>query len=149
MVLYHASVLFPLFYVCINSQNIGSIGGGVTKLCISCQISEVIEHLPQPEDLILKLQNHCKSGLIISIPNTGYIRDRLRLFFGLFPLQWAFHPSEHLRFWTIRDFKWWIKSLDLQLIGTYPANGITVLNLYKIWPNLFARNVVYLLKNKS
>ena len=82
-----------------------------------------------------KLQNHCKSGLIISIPNTGYIRDRLRLFFGLFPLQWAFHPSEHLRFWTIRDFKWWIKSLDLQLIGTDPANGITVLNLYKIWPN--------------
>lgn len=112
-------------------------------------LSEVIEHLPKPEDVILKLQNHCKNGLIISIPNTGYIRDRFRLFFGLFPLQWAFHPSEHLRFWTIRDFKWWVKSLDLQLIGTYPANGITVLNLYKIWPNLFARNVVYLLKNKS
>ena len=106
----------------------------------------MIEHLPKPEDLILKLQNNYSDGLIITIPNTGYMRDRLRLFFGAFPIQWAFHPSEHLRFWTIRDFKKWVKILDLELIGVYPANGITIFFLYKIWPNLFARNVVYLLK---
>ena len=66
-------------------------------------LSEVLEHLTDPEDLLVQLQGYSKKGLLVTLPNTGFWPYRLRLLLGRFPVQWALHPGEHLRFgqWPI------------------------------------------------
>ena len=102
---------------------------------------EVLEHLPNPEEVLSKLIEKTKEKIFISIPNTGYFPYRLRLLFGRFPVQWKLNPSEHLRFWTIKDFKWWTKELGLfDQCEIKAYKGIPVLN--KILPNLFGMGII-------
>jgi methionine biosynthesis protein MetW len=111
-------------------------------------ILEVLEHMPKPEDFLRTILTQAKKSVFISIPNTGYIGHRLRLLFGSFPLQWKAHPSEHLRFWTVRDFKWWIKSLgffDYTQFECY--EGVPLFN--KIWPSLFGKGIIAEIKCKQ
>lgn len=110
-------------------------------------ISEVIEHIPRPEDLLRKTPGHFRKGLIISIPNTGHYLYRLRLLFGRFPVQWLMHPGEHLRFWTLKDFEAWADWLGFSIVSRSSNTGF--LGLYHLFPGLFADNFVFLLKEKA
>jgi methionine biosynthesis protein MetW len=107
-------------------------------------ITEVLKHIPNPEDLLAKVKGHFRKALIVSVPNVGYYTHRLRLLFGRFPLQWGQHPAQHLRFWTISDFLWWIKLQGYRIIEVIPAQGFP--GLYRLWPGLFADQVVFVLK---
>lgn len=108
-------------------------------------LSEVIEHIVQPEEIIEKIKNSFNNALILSLPNSGYFTYRLRLFFiGRFPVQWAIHPSEHLRYWTVKDFKDWAAFLGFSIKTIKQGDGIPFLG--DIWPNLFASQIVVLLK---
>ncbi|NIM91383.1 MAG: methyltransferase domain-containing protein [Candidatus Aminicenantes bacterium] len=106
-------------------------------------VSELLEHISKPEELLLKIKNRFKLKLIISLPNIGLYRHRMRLFWGRFPIQWAFHPGEHLRFWTLKDFNWWAQNQGYRVEKSYPCTGFPV--LYKRFPSLFASMVVYVL----
>ena len=98
---------------------------------------EVLEHMKNPEDFLLKLLEIKDIKVFFSIPNSGFIKHRIRFLFGRFPLQWIAHPSEHLRFWTIKDLKWWLVFLNIYSKSkVIPYNGIPLLN--QIFPNLFA-----------
>jgi methionine biosynthesis protein MetW len=109
---------------------------------------EVLEHMSKPEDFLLMLLTKVNKSVFISVPNTGYIHHRLRLLFGKFPLQWRSHPSEHLRFWTLADFKWWLDQMEiLENTDVYAYAGIPVLN--KIWPSLFAQGILAEVSRKS
>lgn len=110
-------------------------------------ISEVLEHIPRPEDLARKTRGHFRKGLIVSIPNTGHYIYRLRLLFGRFPVQWALHPGEHLRFWTLRDFEAWADWLGFRIVSRTSNTGFA--GLYRLLPGLFADNFVFLLKEKT
>ncbi len=106
---------------------------------------EVLEHLRDPETLLIKFVNAIKKGVFFSVPNTGYFVYRIRLLFGSFPVQWRLHPCEHLRFWTLRDLKWWLNVLgisDNSEIKVY--EGIPVLN--KIFPSLFGMGFIVFIK---
>jgi 2-polyprenyl-3-methyl-5-hydroxy-6-metoxy-1,4-benzoquinol methylase len=74
---------------------------------------EVLEHLSNPEEILLESISVCDKSVIFSFPNSGYFSYRLRFLFGRFPVQWRAHPSEHLRFWTYKDLIWWLVSLRL------------------------------------
>ncbi|OGY46933.1 MAG: hypothetical protein A3J62_02080 [Candidatus Buchananbacteria bacterium RIFCSPHIGHO2_02_FULL_38_8] len=114
-------------------------------------LSEVLEHLALPEKLIEKIKNKTKY-LVISIPNSGFYRFRLRLLFsGRFFKQWAHHPSEHLRFWSHLDFLDWLEAMDLTLIKCHASNGLTIgpIKLYNFWKNLFGHQICYLVKLKQ
>ncbi|RTY38377.1 methyltransferase domain-containing protein [Chlorobium phaeovibrioides] len=102
---------------------------------------ETLEHLPQPEELLLNVMAKARKSVIFSVPNTGYISYRLRMLFGRFPVQWRVNPGEHLRFWTWRDLHWWLGELGLlkgSRINAY--QGIPVLN--RIWPALFGAALI-------
>ena len=101
---------------------------------------EILEHLPNPEELIFSLRNKAKKGFIFSFPNTGYYEHRLRLLCGRFPLQWITHPGEHLRFWTASDVVWWVKAIGFDLEKMVIYQGVPVLN--KIFPKLFGRGIL-------
>ena len=108
-------------------------------------MSEVIEHVTNPEELVQTAWSLTSASLLVTIPNIGYWPHRLRLLFGRFPVQWVHHPGEHVRYWTIRDFSDWLDELILkEKVNTrlYPSNGITALNSHRIWPNLFCNQAV-------
>lgn len=104
-------------------------------------LSEIIEHIPDPEKLLLQLRDKFNKALIISIPNTGWIEHRVRLLLGRFPLQWICYPGEHLRFWTLKDFQWWVDLLGYNINAVIPYQGFPVLK--NICPNLFAQAFVF------
>jgi len=109
-------------------------------------ILEVLEHMPNPEKFLKLIIKKAKRGVFFSFPNTGYISYRLRLLFGAFPMQWRIHPGEHLRFWTYRDLKWWLKELELyDKSEIYVYEGIPVLN--RLWKGLFGAGFVVEIKN--
>jgi methionine biosynthesis protein MetW len=106
-------------------------------------LSEVLEHLNDPEIVIAKLKGKFRKSLLISIPNIGYYKHRLRLLFGHFPLQWKYHPSEHLRFWTVADFRLWLRQFRLEVAAISVSNGVPVFR--QLMPNLFCDQVVFVI----
>lgn len=109
---------------------------------------EILEHIPEPEKLVIDLEKKTRKGMFFSFPNTGYYIHRLRLLFGRFPLQWITHPAEHVRYWTATDVIWWVKSCNLNLGKMYLYQGITLLN--KILPKIFAQGIlIYIRTDKS
>jgi methionine biosynthesis protein MetW len=100
---------------------------------------EILEHLASSEDVLTWSVANSNLGVFLSVPNTGFITHRIRLLMGRFPLQWRIRPSEHLRFWTVKDMHWWLKSSGYDNYDLRLYEGIPVLN--KIWPNLFAEGI--------
>ncbi len=106
-------------------------------------MSEIIEHIPDPEKLLIDLRPFARKGLIVSVPNTGFHQHRLRLLLGRFPLQWVVTPGEHLRYWTRADFHWWAKQLGFSIVREVPYEGTP--GLKNIMPGLFAAAFVFVL----
>lgn len=103
-------------------------------------LCEVLEHLPNPENVLREVRGLCRKAVFFSVPNTGYYAYRLRLLLGRFPVQWRAHPGEHLRFWTLRDMRWWINALNMSTdatVHTYQAVPV----LGRFFPNLFCRGL--------
>lgn len=113
-------------------------------------LSEILEHLPLPENLIKKITPYAKF-LVISVPNSAFYKFRLQLLGGRFLKQWTTHPSEHLRFWSHKDFLEWLDALGLHIIETKASNGLDMgpIKMYRWFPNLFGHQIVYLCKKKE
>lgn len=116
-------------------------------------MSEVIEHVPNSEQFVQWAWSLTNKSFIITFPNIAYLPHRLRLMLGRFPVQWVKHPGEHLRFWSIPDFKFWLSHIDLpnrsSSLTFVPSNGITVLGLHSLLPNLFGNQIVVVLSRES
>lgn len=106
-------------------------------------LSEIIEHIADPETLLLSVMPLVRKGIIVSIPNTGFHQHRLRLMLGRFPLQWVVTPGEHLRFWTRADFRWWASQLGFQVTSEIPYEGTPILK--DLLPGLFAAGLIFVL----
>lgn len=103
-------------------------------------ISEVLEHVAEPERVITRVRDHVGQRLILTFPNIAYLPHRLRLLFGKFPVQWGWHPGEHLRFWSLSDFLWWLDQLGYDVVSVRASNGIR--GLARGWPGLFGNQIV-------
>lgn len=101
---------------------------------------EVLEHIQNSEGFLAIMIKKAKKGVFFSFPNTGFYAYRLRLLFGKFPAQWRVHPGEHLRFWTSKDLKWWLKAQGIENYRIFYYEGVPLLN--KIVPSLFAAGFV-------
>ena len=111
-------------------------------------MSEILEHLVFPERLLMKLRKKTKY-MVISIPNSAFYRFRLSLLFrGRFFTQWAWHPAEHIRYWSHTDFLDWLKGLGFNSVEAKASNGLTLgpVKLYERWPNLCGFQICYLVK---
>jgi len=129
-----------------RERNIEATVGDILEIDIECVydyvvLSEVLEHLDEPEAVITKLNGKFRKALLISIPNIGYYKHRLRLLFGRFPIQWRCHPAEHLRFWTVADFRLWLRQFGLKESIVLASNGFPVLR--QLLPNLFGDQVIF------
>ena len=142
--------------ICINflkSKKIKTFKLEITDLkkidaishCDYILMLEVLEHIQYPEDLLKLTYKNSKKGVFFSVPNTGYISYRLRLLFGRFPVQWRLHPAMHIRFWTLKDLKWWLNELNLLHKSTiHLYQGVPFLN--KIFPGIFGAGFIVQIK---
>lgn len=111
--------------------------------CDYLLLLEVIEHLADAERVVEVARTRARRGVFVSVPNSGYFTYRLRLLFGSMPAQWLNFPNEHLRFWTVRDMRWWLRALGYEHARLYFYKGVPLLN--QVWPALFAAGqVVYI-----
>lgn len=110
-------------------------------------LSEVLEHTRNPEEVLKALTMHTKR-FVLTVPNSAFYPFRFQLFFaGRFFKQWVYHPSEHLRFWSHRDFLDWLHALGFVVEYARPSNGLSVKGfapfLKYLWPNLLGHQIVY------
>ena len=105
-------------------------------------MSEVVEHVADAETLVRDGWARARRSLWLTFPNIAYFPHRLRLACGRFPVQWVVFPGEHLRFWSVPDFREWLDGLGLPPAAMIPSNGLTLARLHRAWPNLFANQVV-------
>ena len=103
-------------------------------------ISEVLEHIAEPERVVTGVRDHVGLRLILTFPNIAYLPHRLRLLFGSFPVQWGWHPGEHLRFWSLSDFTWWLDQLGYEVVSVQASNGVR--GLATLRPSLFGNQIV-------
>ena len=109
-------------------------------------LSEVVEHVADSEEFLKAAWKICERTLILTFPNIAYLPHRLRLLFGRFPVQWVYHQSEHLRFWSLKDIHDWFEALHLPQATVrrklIPSNGITMIGLHCVCPNLFGNQII-------
>jgi hypothetical protein len=60
--------------------------------------------------------------------------------------QWKSHPSEHLRYWSHKDFLDWLSAMNLDVVRAKASNGF---ELKDIWQNLFGHQICYLTKKRK
>ncbi len=73
---------------------------------------EVIEHTIYPQKILLDALSHSNKGVIVTIPNSGYIKWRIQMLRGYSPRQ----SFSHLHFWSIKDFEIFCKKLNVQVL---------------------------------
>jgi methionine biosynthesis protein MetW len=105
-------------------------------------MSEVVEHVADAERFVLDAWSLTRKTLWLTFPNIAYFPHRLRLAAGKSPVQWVVFPGEHLRFWSIPDFRAWVTNLLLPAPTLVASNGFTVARLHRLWPNLFGNQIV-------
>lgn len=107
---------------------------------------EVIEHIHDAEEVLISMRD-ASPILVISCPNIGYIEHRIRLaLFGRFPnTTIMFHAKEHIRHWTVRDFRDWAAHHGLRVVSVEGQKGYPLVP-WRRWPSLFAAQVVYTLE---
>jgi 2-polyprenyl-3-methyl-5-hydroxy-6-metoxy-1,4-benzoquinol methylase len=109
---------------------------------------EVLEHIPNSEEILMWAISKARKGVLFSVPNTGFFTHRLRLVMGKFPLQWRLNPSEHLRFWTAKDMKWWLRQLGIAQYRLHMYEGPW--GLRRVWPTLFSQGLfVFIPRSKK
>ena len=107
-------------------------------------MSEFLEHIASSEEILVEAMRVARKGVLVSIPNIAYWKFRLQLFFGKFPKQWVVSPREHLRYWSVEDFKNMADSLGFKIKEIKSSNGRKILR--DLWPNLFGFQVCFYLK---
>lgn len=115
-------------------------------------ISELIEHIFSPEELLQKARNLMSDGgyMIITTPNFLFWKNRLRMLGGIFQYEEkGLFDFGHIRFFTYPTIKKLFLEMDLRVVREnhfYP-------NLYKrglgflgqMMPGLFAYQMIFLL----
>lgn len=104
-------------------------------------LMEVIEHIVHPEKVVMDAIKHSRKGVVITIPNSGYIKWRIHLLRWYTPRQ----SYTHLHFWSIKDFEIWCTSLNISI-----KSFITILPTYlRSLKNLFAWQQCWLIDPTS
>jgi hypothetical protein len=67
--------------------------------------------------------------------------------FGLFLDPTSHSTGEYLRFWIHIDFLWWADWLSYRVQSAIPYQGMPFLK--RLWLNLFASGIVYVLELKE
>jgi len=109
--------------------------------------SSILEHLPQPENLLQLIKSVLKPNgiLIITTPNVAHWSLRLKLLRGHWDYEdYGLLDRTHLRFFTYFTFQKLVSAAGFKIITVKidPAGGIKYFNwLFKYFPNFYAHQI--------
>lgn len=114
-------------------------------------LMEVIEHVPDAENLMRQVLEFRPRRIFVTIPNVGCLKHRLRLMFGgRFPITTiVYHMKEHVRFWTAADFEEWAAVFNLEIHsihGQFSRGDRFVEWATRRYPSLFSPQIIYELR---
>jgi methionine biosynthesis protein MetW len=111
---------------------------------------EVVEHVPDAEAVVAAAAAAAQRHLIVSVPNLGFVESRARLLIGRGPnTNVVHHVREHLRQWTVRDFREWAEYLGLEIVAERPTRPVGLLGLGRRVPSLFSSGMLYVMRPAS
>jgi methionine biosynthesis protein MetW len=90
------------------------LGLGQDELYDYILLIEVIEHTVYPQKILIDAISHAKKGVIITIPNSAYIKWRIQLMRGFSPRQ----SFTHLHYWSINDFRLFCRKLNIEILDS-------------------------------
>lgn len=110
-------------------------------------LSDILEHLPRPDLLLIELKKYLKkdSKIIISLPNVARLEIRLKLVFGKFDYSPGILSSDHLRFFTKISAQKMFQECGYKIEKIIPT-GLG--HQIKLFPNLTAFQFIYILTLK-
>lgn len=111
-------------------------------------LADVLEHVVEFEAVLDRVVQHA-GRVIISHPNIGFWPHRLRLAAGRFPLQWGWHPGEHVRFFTLRDLVEYFDRANYRVLSLQTPIGVPSPRLRARFPNLCASSVVIEIRSEG
>ena len=104
--------------------------------------SDILEHLPRPDLLLLDSKKYLdkRGRIIVSLPNIARLEIRLKLLLGRFDYQPGILGEDHLRFYTRKSASVMLQNCGYQVLEVIPTGlGHTI----KILPTLFAFQFIY------
>ena len=107
-------------------------------------LSEVIEHLQTPQKVLVDSADQARRGVVVTIPNSGWLPWRIQFLRGYWPRQ----SFTHLHFWTHADFVLFCRQLGLRIARFSPVvpRGMIGGWLVRHFPNVFAYQLCYLVR---
>jgi 2-polyprenyl-3-methyl-5-hydroxy-6-metoxy-1,4-benzoquinol methylase len=116
--------------------------------------ADILEHLIYPEKILFTFKKYLKKNgrIIISLPNIGFILNRIHLLQGKWEYQeFGCRDKTHLRFYTINSGIEMVKSANLQIQDVKPYNQFGMLRKIKpldvLFPALFSFQFIIVAKN--
>ncbi|MBI3963783.1 MAG: class I SAM-dependent methyltransferase [Candidatus Kerfeldbacteria bacterium] len=104
---------------------------------------EVLEHIVDAEAFFRILVGLAKRMVIISVPNIGFFKHRLRYLVGnRFPDTVVMDMREHVRHWTMTDMREWLRMFPVDVVGHHGIAGVGAFGLQRRFPSAFARTQV-------
>jgi methionine biosynthesis protein MetW len=116
-------------------------------------ISEVLEHLFQPEKLLkdIKKISHKDTEIIITVPNILFWKNRLKLFFGKFKyVNSGIMDKGHVHFFSWKSLNKLLSSSGYKTIlvkNNTPTRGTKLIG--RIFPGLFSYQFLLKVKRKN
>ncbi len=113
-------------------------------------VSEVIEHLFEPQELIKKLKALLKENgcFIITTPNVLFWKNRLAMLFGKFEYQEiGIMDYGHIRFFTFQTVRRFFKKLGMSIeqenhvYPNFDHRGLRAIG--EVWPAMFAYQMIF------
>jgi len=98
-------------------------------------------------DFVIRESLRVGRRVIVGFPNFAHVRARISLFFlGKTPmtesLPYYWYETPNVRFLSIRDFETYCRSKGMRIVDArFTSNG----RIIRFWPNLRARNAIYVL----
>lgn len=110
-------------------------------------LSDILEHLPRPDILLLDLKKYLKKDgqIIISLPNIARAEIRIQLLLGKFNYAPGILSSDHLRFFTKNSAIDMFQKCNFKIKKIIPT-GLG--HKIKLFPNLTAFQFIYILTSK-
>ncbi|MCD6497201.1 MAG: methyltransferase domain-containing protein [Deltaproteobacteria bacterium] len=134
----------------VEQRDVMSLDPNATDPVDFIVLSEVLEHLSDPETVLMRCGSIARRRIIVTIPNVAFVLHRIRLgLFGKFPVTTVFHIREHLSLWSVSDFLFWADRIGFRVVSTKGFGGVTSFGMNELWPNLLATQALYVLERKE
>jgi len=120
---------------------------------------DILEHVADPKQLLSQAKNRLNKGgrIIVTLPNDYHILNKARFLLNKHLTEDAFAPYGHLHYFPIKSGENFLKKIGFKIEGKVilpPVKPIFLPQSFKnllarVFPQAFARDVLYLLEPLS